>query len=199
MMSLRAAYLLPVFVGMFALSACGQNGAGPLFGPRLQPNGPAGSRGPLNSEAEAMAAEVKNHELLYVSNRKDNGVDIYTYPEGKLRGQLVDAMAGGLCSDAKGNIFVAQANEIREYAHGGTQSIAVLRNPLSGSSQFCAVDPTTGNLAVSAGGPKNTGVAIYVTAKASPQVYGGHNGTYGSCTYDNRGNLFVEFTAAGVH
>lgn len=192
-----SARLLPILVGALSLAACGQNGTGPLFGPgSTQPNAAAGARGPLNYEGSGISADLQRQDLLYVSNRDDNGVDIYSYPQGKLKGQLPNVKSGGLCSDAEGNVFLTQDREIREYAHGRTRAIAVLHNPLGGVSQFCAVDPTTGDLAVSGGGARNGGVAIYTNAKGSPQVYAGLDGTYGSSAYDNRGNLFVEFAPA---
>ncbi len=193
-MRLHATRLLLFLIGALALSACGPNG-GTLLGP--SPRVP-GAGGPLNVEASSMLGEAKGQDLLYVSNRNNNGVDIYSYPQGKLKGQIPNVSAGALCTDSGGNVFLSQANTIREYAHGGVRPIAVLRNPLGGSSEFCAVDPTTGNLAVSGGDRKESGLTIYANAKGSPQMYAGPNGTYGSCTYDSRGNLFVAFTAADV-
>jgi hypothetical protein len=137
--------------------------------------------------------------LLYVLNRNGDSVDVYSYPEGKLKQQLRDVKARGLCADVDGNVFLLQGRTISKYVHGGSHPIAVLGNPLSSASQFCAVDPTTGNLAISGAGPAKSGVAIYANAKGSPQIYGGPNGTYGSSTYDDRGNLFVAFTGARPH
>ena len=147
-----------------------------------------------------MAADSDTQDLLYISNHEDGSVFVYSYPEGELKGWLLDVRASGLCSDRRGDVFIPESNEIREYAHGGKRPIAVLRNPLGGAIQFCAVDPASGNLAVSAGTQSQHGVAVYINAKGNPTVYGrsGSNAVYGSCTYDNQGNLFVEAVAGAA-
>ena len=55
----------------------------------------------------------------------------------------------GLCADNGGHVFVPDGPgaKIREYEHGGSSPIAILKTP-NESPWFCAVDPTTGNLAV---------------------------------------------------
>ena len=72
-----------------------------------------------------------------------------------------------------------------------------MRNPLGGDAQFCSVDPTTGNLAVSGGVSHKYGIAIYTSAKGNPRIYVESDGNdrYWSCTYDGKGNLFVMVTA----
>ncbi|MGA7201587.1 MAG: hypothetical protein WBX26_07145 [Candidatus Cybelea sp.] len=90
-------------------------------------------------------------DLLYVANHK-GGVYVLTYPQGQLIGELslpYEPMSGGICSDSDGNIFVPDEYEILEYAHGGTQPIATLSDDGGyGYPNGCAVDPSTGNLAV---------------------------------------------------
>ena len=157
--------------------------------------------------ASWMAPDSKKQDLLYVSNR--GYVSVYTYPGGKLVGALTGFNAVyGLCADKAGNVFVTDAPgrifgqdgaEIVEYAHGGTGAINVLDD--TGNRPFgCAVDPKTGNLAVtnfcaSQGGGCSGGgnVAIFRKAKGAPTRY-----TDGSilqmwfCGYDPQGNLFVD-------
>ena len=176
-----------------ALGACNGNGAG------SPPSGaPAEAVPPLNSTAAWMARDAKTHDLLYVSNRKDGSVYVYSYPQNKLEGWLLNAQATGLCSDGNGDVFIPEGNEILEYAHGDTRPIAVLRNSVGGVSQFCAIDPATGNLAVSGGTSRKYGVAIYTNAQGNPRIYKDFNGAYWSCTYDKEGNLFVEAAAGGL-
>jgi hypothetical protein len=81
----------------------------------------------------------------------------------------------------KGNVFVATLDDyILEYAHGGTTPIATLDDP-GYYSEGCAVDPTTGN------------VAVYRKAKGTPQLYSDPDFyTYWLCGYDSTGNLFVD-------
>jgi hypothetical protein len=199
-MSLHSARLFPLLVGVLALSACAGNGTGsPGRTNALIPAEPNAAN--IAHETSWVARDADTQDLLYVSNAKDGSVYLYSYPQGKLKGSLFNLQASGLCSDANGNVFVPKGNEILEYAHGGTRPLAVLRNPLGGASQFCSVDPTTGNLAVSGGVSHKYGVAIYTNAKGNPRIYGeGHgNGRYWSCTYDGKGNLFVVVTAGKAY
>ncbi len=161
------------------------------------PHGESGTEGPrVESGAEGswMDSDAKMLDLVYVAHATDGRIDAYSYPAGKLKGRLLDVDADGLCSAKNGTVFVPEGDEIREYAHGGARPIAVLRDPLGAAFQFCAVDPVTGNLAVSGGAHSELGVAIYTAAKGRPTLYkgGGVNGSYWSCTYDDDGDLFVE-------
>jgi len=195
-MAVHSARLFSFLVGVLALSACAGNGTGspgrtnPLIPP--EPN--------AAHETSWVARDAGTQDLLYLSNAKDGSVYVYSYPQGKLKGWLLNLQASGLCSDKNGDVFIPKGNAILEYAHGGTQPLAVLRNSLGGASQFCAVDPTTGNLAVSGGASHKYGVAIYTNAKGNPRIYveGDRNGRYWSCTYDDKGNLFVEVTAGSA-
>ncbi len=148
--------------------------------------------GQLGGKSAWMAPDARTLNLLYVAHREE-GVDVYSYPGGKLKGQLQDVRADGLCSGKNGDVLIPSGNEILEYAHGGTRQIDVLRNSLGGTSQVCADDPTTGNLAVSGGAYPKFGVAIYADAKDNPRIYrlGDADGSHWSCAYDNEGNLFV--------
>ncbi|MGC1379785.1 MAG: PQQ-binding-like beta-propeller repeat protein [Candidatus Baltobacteraceae bacterium] len=190
-MALHSARSFLVLVGVLALGACNGNGAGfPLGASQAQSSLPATVPGPLNGAASWMARDAETHDLLYVSNRKDGSVYAYSYPQGRLKGWLLNLQASGLCSDRSGDVFIPQGNQVMEYPHGGARTIAVLRNSLGGVSQFCAVDPATGNLAVSGGATHKRGVAIYTGAKGTPRIYSVLNAW--SATYDNQGNLFVE-------
>ena len=119
---------------------------------------------------------------------------MYSYPDGIFRGQLKDVRASGLCSDSDGNVFIPTRNSVLEYAHGESRPIATMRGSLGGSAQSCAVDPTTGNLAVSGGADNRSGVAVFAHAQGTPKVYAlrSPNGAFLSNAYDDRGDLFVE-------
>jgi hypothetical protein len=147
--------------------------------------------------------ETSNQDLLYVSQGKS--VLIYTYPGLKRIGKLKGFDSGygpyALCSDSKGDVFVTALRGdtydgyVYEFAHGGKKPIAKLSNP--GSGYGCAVDPTTGNLAVAnyiAPGSHYYGnVAIYANAKGTPTVYTDPNiGAYFFAAYDDSGNLYVD-------
>jgi hypothetical protein len=87
-----------------------------------------------------------------------------------------------------------EAEDIVEYAHGGTSPIATLKDA-GYFPKDCSVDSLTGNLAV-ANDVTNKGdagnIAIYVGAQGTPTYYSDpamyH---YQSCAYDNVGNLFL--------
>lgn len=182
--SLRCVVTACVSFGI--LAGCG--------GSQLQTGSPLPSQGNSGSTV---------HSLLYVTNyRNSNKADdvyVYSYPTGTLEGHFSEGTLdgiGGLCSDEQGDVFIPVAHEILEYAHGGVSPIATLHNTHP-SSGYCAVDPTTGNLAAPSFDHGKSAVAIYSGAKGQPKfIVGGKDGGSGfdnqSCTYDNAGDLFVE-------
>ena len=152
-------------------------------------------------------ASAAGQDLLYISSEDQGSVYVYTYPQRAWIGTLahLNAAAFGECTDASGDIFITTASQsgagtIYEYAHGGSSPIETLSDP--GAADGCAVDPTSGNLAVaneydernpyySYGGD----VAIYAGAKGNPKMYYAHSprldGGFFFCSYDPGGNLFV--------
>jgi hypothetical protein len=150
-----------------------------------------------SSESSPNAAAERTQDLLYVSHHDDGSVDIYSFPDGIYRGQLKGVRASGLCSDNDGNVFIPAGNSVLEYAHGESRPIATLRGSLGGSVQSCAVDATTGDLAVSGGADTRYGAAVYSHAQGTPRVYAlrSPNGAYLSSAYDDQGDLFVESAA----
>ncbi|MGC2360969.1 MAG: hypothetical protein WA304_05935 [Candidatus Cybelea sp.] len=136
--------------------------------------------------------------LLYVAGRK-GGLYVFTYPQGQLVGEVGIPYAtnsGDLCSDANGDIFVPDVDEVVEFAHGGTQPIATLED---GDGSYeplgCSVDPTTGNLAVTnfQDYPGHGNVAVYANAQGDPTYYSDLEMPDPSfCGYDNQGNLFID-------
>jgi hypothetical protein len=141
-----------------------------------------------------MLPEAKSEDLLYVVGSDASYpliVYVLSYPAGKPVGKIIHAVSG-LCTDAHGNVYMTQswysASRILEYAHGGTKPIATLSDQYTGPAG-CAIDPTTGNLAV-----QNTQAGttlVYLHARGKPKAY--HNFLFapGSVTYDNKGNLFT--------
>jgi|GEM_PF-743380 len=136
-------------------------------------------------------------DLMYVADVKDNDVEVYTYPGGTLAGTLTGFMGlAYLCVDGRGNVFIPSygAEEIFEYAHGGTSPIRTLTDPRA-EPYSCSVDPKTGNLAVANYLVQNSTdgtVVIYQHAKGRPfthLLYDLLNPYF--CTYDNAGDLFV--------
>jgi YD repeat-containing protein len=138
-----------------------------------------------------MLPEAKSDNLLYVADglTPDGYVHVYSYPKGKRVGQITGLSAPyGDCADKAGNVWVITnlPPEAVEYAHGGTTPIATLSVPAGSYAFACAVDPTTGNLAVTQDG----GVSIYVDAQGTPTTYTDWAEPM-RCTYDDSGNLFA--------
>jgi hypothetical protein len=149
-----------------------------------------------------MAPQAKSEDLLYVSDDGNYKVYVYSYPGGQLVGTLDSAYGSpaGMCVDRKGDVFIAEfnANEILEFAHGGSTPIAELHD--SGQPLGCSVDRKSGDLAVSneygpSGGYGN--VEIYAQAQGTPQTYYTNPSEMSGiqlCGYDDKGNLFVDGT-----
>ncbi len=140
---------------------------------------------------------------------------VYTYPGGK----HVNTLSGfhhltGECSDAKGNVFILAPGEeeqysnqgpttIYEYAHGGSTPIASLTE--TGYGLGCAIDPTTGNLAVAnpndEANPYHKGygdVAVFAGASGEPTMfYSSTLFNFWYCGYDDKGNLYLSTGVSG--
>jgi hypothetical protein len=149
-----------------------------------QPSWPALGRG----FREALPPGVERGALVYVGT--GDNVYILSYPRGKVVGSL-GVTGYSLCTDPTGDVFVPTIGyQVLEYSHDG-KLIQTLQDgdvPLG-----CAVDPTTGDLAVTNEASGAGEVAIFPKAQGSarwysdPAIY-----TYGLCGYDDQGNLFVD-------
>jgi len=181
----RCAFSIAVAV----LAGCG--GSQPLIGnPGAAPQGRAIAQQAAHGKSW-MLPEAKRDDLLYAT---DNAgfVHVFSYPAGKEVGTIV--VAGnpqGACVDRAGNVWIARfrMTSVVEYAHGGTSSIGAVgtypNNPWG-----CAVDPTTGNLAVTT---TEGSIDVYANAQGDPTVYTVQGDGYGFtfCTYDDSGNLYA--------
>ena len=95
--------------------------------------------------------------LLYVSNPLKDDVLVFSYPKAKLVGTLSGTAdfngPDQICPDTKGDIWVVnntpwKGPTLVEFKHGGTSPIASLQDLGRQYAVDCAVDPTTGDLAV---------------------------------------------------
>jgi hypothetical protein len=190
---------LAVFCAVALLAGCGGSqsliGAPSAVQPSLRQSSPFAVAGAQNDDGPSwMAPDAKSKDLLYVSNSKT--VSIYSYPDGKLEGQIRSGYSpGGECADQKGDVFITNlaTGQVLEYAHGGKKPVAILKSP-SPDPVGCSIDPTTGNLAVSSLGFGSSGsVGVYKNAQGTPTIYR-HSGLqeYYFCGYDAAGNLFVD-------
>lgn len=145
--------------------------------------------------------------FMFVSESSD--IKIYRYWQSKYVSTL-SVVGRGLCTDVAGHVWVtsntSSGSELIEYPHSGGSPVATLQDP-GYIAESCAVDPTTGNLAVTNVGPTSSGsgsgnVAIYAGASGNPQLFT-DSGRYLSdmwfCGYDASGNLFVDGTDSHHH
>jgi hypothetical protein len=139
----------------------------------------------------------QTHQLLFVSDSGSDDVYIFKVPTLELEGTLTGFdTPQGECSDKHGNVWVTENGDgnIVEFSHTGT-----LLNTLherAGPPLGCAIDPTSGNLAVTIisvvdGGPGE--VLVYPGASGDPKVYYNRKQyRYYFDTYDSSGNLYVD-------
>jgi hypothetical protein len=191
MMKIRSIHAPCVGAVLISLAACG----GPAATTGIIPGGVG-----FSSARSWMTAGASNRDLVYVGNA--DGAYVLSYPGGQLEGTLGPLPSVvRLCSDARGHIFLLSGlqppENIYEYAHGGSQPIKTL-NDAYGNPWGCAVDPSTGNLAVTnlqgvSHGPGN--LLVYQHASGKPHVYNATNLVqFLFCGYDNHGNLFADGT-----
>jgi hypothetical protein len=139
---------------------------------------------------------VRVKSLLYVSDSRSYDVYVYSFPDLKLKGKLTGFdRPEGECSDARGDVWITdtQTKEIVRYRHGGRTIEATLRDPL-GYPVGCAIDPKTGDLAVtdlftfSGSGD----VLIYKKATGTPRPYTNPaQYYYYFASYDDKGDLYA--------
>ncbi|HEY6324939.1 MAG TPA: hypothetical protein VIW73_00295 [Candidatus Cybelea sp.] len=155
--------------------------------------GPAQLPAPSISLSDGGSA-ARSTDLLYVSDLGSNSVDYFTYPAGKALGTLTGfGSVAGVCSNKAGDVFVVdEAGPVVVYAHGGSTPIRKLTT--RGAPYGCAIDPVTGNLAVTNLSALLYGtIAIYAHAKGSAKIYEDYKvGTTDFCAYDDKGNLFID-------
>lgn len=212
-------YAFGYCIAVAILAGCGGSAQSQLAAPgQLQEQ--SGSHSPVNTTSSMrgssamlrqdhsrswMDPDAKSKDLLYVTNPGGNEILVYSYPQEKLVGTLTgfyyNFFADGVCTDKKGDVWIVAnaAQEIVEYAHGGTTPIATLSDP-GYYPTTCSVDPVTGNLAVANketnnSTPQQGNVAIYAHAKGTPTLYNDSQlFQVWFCGYDDKGNLYVDGT-----
>jgi hypothetical protein len=137
--------------------------------------------------------------LLYISDPGNDDVEIFSYPKGQLVGTLTGfSYPQGICSDPSGNVYVADTGtaQIYKFAHGATSPSAVLSDP-NETPASCAVDPNSGNLAVSnllsATNFEVGSISVYPSGSTTPTVYTDpDNAREYFLAYDSSGNIWVD-------
>jgi hypothetical protein len=188
--------------GRFALSTCvaaamltGCGGSQPPIGvPGTLPQS-AGMARPVVPGKSWMPREARRQDLVYVSANVTGEIYIFSYPHGSLVGTIAGlSNPAGLCADTSGNIWAvtvtsAGAGTLLEYSHGGTSPKASLTIP--GTDPFgCAVDPMTGNVAVT---NSDDSVSVFADGSSNPTTYTDSNFYHMFyCGYDDKGDLYAD-------
>lgn len=182
---------------LLALTACGGLPFGAAQGRPAQDD----TQSPIGTAhgRSWMLPAAKGSDLLYVSYFYGNDVLAYTYPGGQSVGEITGIPeAQGECTSKKRGgkwwVVATGANEVLEFAHGGTTPILTI-NTMSDQPGSCAVDPTTGNVAVT----------MLTTSTVVVYTSGGIDGTTYTtpfepffCGYDPKGNLYIDGSGSMV-
>lgn len=151
---------------------------------------------PINGVGAIIRPQTSSGALLYIASSNTDEVYVATYPGGRIPNTFKTAERPmSICSDAKGNVWIPESEyssgpgSVVEYAYGSTTPIATLSLG-NEYPQDCAVDPTTGNLAVV---DYNANVALFENAQGQPTFYSsvGVVGIPQLVTYDSAGDLFL--------
>jgi hypothetical protein len=135
--------------------------------------------------------------LIYVSDAEEGAVELFDYPSGTYLGETTGLeYPYGMCSDKDGNAYVVDFDnqDISEIAEG-TLNVIKTAKLSSGYPIGCAVNPKTGDLAVTLfeGGAEGYGSVEILKGgiSGSPTAY-----TYTDYTwpagYDSKGDLYAE-------
>ncbi len=175
------------------LAGCSESQS-PIGVPAAMPRIPTVATQSARSDSSSwIASDAPTRDLLYVSTCCY--VSVYSYPQGEPKGKLKGfSIAAGECVDQKGNVFITDEGAARvfEYAHGGAKRIRTYS--VGGGPEGCAVDPTTGNLAVATLGPgEYARVSVFKNARGNPMTYKDPAfQEYFFPGYDDKGNLLVQ-------
>jgi hypothetical protein len=155
-------------------------------------------------QSVAHGASASSGQLIYTSGPRD-WIYMFDYPSGNFIGDFVpdETWVSGMCTDTNGDVYVLGFEDwstILKYAHGATKPTSTIK--LYQYDAFsCAVDPTTGNLAVLTNSesdqvvvviyPEGSGTPTYYTLPAETQLARGDG-----CAYDDSGDLFADFQSS---
>lgn len=183
-------HFVPIATTLALLAGC----ALPLNSPTGRDDGlPFIAPGATQQSMAPSSRDRRN--LLYVSYAFNYGdfVRVYTFGRQRWVGELRPfSPIFGMCADRGGYVFVLGLQEIAKYAHGLKDPVARIEDDLE--PQECAVDSTTGDLAVTNAGVGHGGsVSIYKRARGKPKVYKINDVPYPLwVTYDSQGDLIAD-------
>jgi hypothetical protein len=192
----RSSFALRVCAAAALLAGCGGGGGSQLSANPVQQNLALTDRGAGAHTAPGrswMAPDAKKHDLLYISNFYNSNILVFTYPGGKNVGTISSDEPQGECTSktSNGNWWAVASGdeEILEYAHGGTSPISTLSENV-GEPAGCAIDPTTGNLAVTLLGTGD--VVIFTGGSGTGTTIADDLSSTYFAAYDDKGDLFVD-------
>ena len=161
--------------------------------------------------ASGITTPARSAALLYVAHKASytsdgTTISILTFPQNKPVATIRVGYLSGMCSDSSGNVWIVVYQEhpagyyLVKYPHGKTKPIEQIRIPERGFGNGCAVDPSTGDLAVTiaAGGSSGGGsVEIWAGGRAgTPATYSVPFNPINDA-YDEHGNLFIDGNPGG--
>ena len=176
---------LGILIALALLAACGGGPGGP---PPMQ-----------SGQSSTVAPNARTGNLMYVADLNANDVFVFSYPGGVLKRTLTGFQAVHYeCVDADGHVFIDDtgASKVLEYDRDGSKPIHTFKTP-NATPNSCAIDPTTGNLAISYNplGDGPGAVDVYKHATGKPTTYSTPNVfRYYFIGYDNTGGLFIDGT-----
>ncbi len=190
--------LAPASAVLLLLSAC----APAAMAPERFTTAPLALRGDVRAShpdrtASWIAPNV-DKSLLYVADTGAGDVYLYNFPAGMKVGTISGlADPTGLCVNSAAAIWVVESriSRIVKFAHGARTRNAA--HKVAGAQRLtdCAVDPASGNLAVTdLGGAAGPGALwVFANAQGTPTEYQRPEiDEMFFCTYDGSGNLFVD-------
>jgi hypothetical protein len=175
-------YALSIIAALLLLAGCGQSqvtSSPPALLPALSHQVPRGSG-----------------EVQYFSNYYGTYLTEFDYPKGDSQIGEIANLSGGMCTKGARTFWVAGGapDQVQEFKANGKGPIAT-RTVTAGQPTSCAVDTTTGNLAVAI--LSNGDVVIFKPrSKSGTTLSSGLNEAFFD-GYDGNGNLFVDGLNAG--
>ena len=178
----------------FALATAGCNGGASSA---LAPSAAMPASATFHRHHVKSWIQPNSAKLLYVADYANGLILVYHYPSLNPAGVIEDLAPFGLCvNGANGDVYAVERadgfNSVVGYHHGATTPFTSLSLG-SNAPISCAVDPSTGNLAVTT----DLNVAIFLNAAGSPNFVTSTIGNMWGAGYDPSGNLWLDGSFSG--
>ncbi|HEX4012773.1 MAG TPA: hypothetical protein VHX17_02650 [Candidatus Cybelea sp.] len=134
--------------------------------------------------------------LLFISDDGTNDVYMFKMPSMTLKGTLTGfSEPQGMCADKAGNIWITNTGTLQIYQYSRTGTLLNTLSDPDGDPVGCAIDKSTGDLAVTNifDNSGNATVDVYANATGTPTSYSNPAQSENFFpSYDNSGNLYVD-------